>query len=633
MNRRRPRLGAIPEGGGVTSFCVWAPDRRAVELELEGANGLRRIPLRPAEGGYFEGRADAPPGTRYRYRLDGAHSFNDPCSRFQPEGSHGPSMVVDPFSYRWRHDDFRGVPPRRAVLYELHVGTFTPEGTYAGAEAKLPHLRDLGVNVLELMPLNTFPGRFNWGYDGTHLFAPCAPYGTPEELRRFVDAAHALGIAVILDVVYNHLGPNGNYLWEYARAYFSSKHQGEWGEPLNFDGEGAEGVRAFVLENVDHWIAEYHLDGLRIDATQGLFDDSERHILAEITQAARAAAPHKQLLLVAENEPQDRRMVTPVDEGGYGCDMMWIDDFHHSARVALTFRAEAYTQDYRGTAQELVSCARHNALYQGQWYAWQHKLRGTPMFDLPPERAVFFLQDHDQIANFLRGSRIHRYGEARVRAVTVLWLLLPQVPMLFMGQEFFASAPFCYFVDHPPELTEKIRRGRVEFVSQFASFAHAYRQEGYEERIDEPAFRRSQLDWSEVEKHAPILALHKELLRLRREDPVFSRESATRLDGATLGEQALVLRWFGGDRGDRLVVLNLGPELTYEPCPQPLLAPVPGRKWLPVLSSKEVRFGGHGAVFPDGVGPWRIPGQCGLVLTTGDRPTGERSPSAIAREA
>jgi maltooligosyltrehalose trehalohydrolase len=629
VNRRQPPLGAVPEADRVTRFCVWAPDRRTVELELDAPEGLRRVPLERAQGGYFVGRTEAPPGTQYRYRLDGAHAYNDPCSRFQPEGPHGPSMVVDSASYRWRDEDFRPVPLRRSVLYELHVGTFTPEGTYAGALARLPHLRDVGVNVLELMPLNTFPGRFNWGYDGTHLFAPCATYGTPEGLRRFVDAAHAHGIAVILDVVYNHLGPNGNYLWQYARDYFSSRFQGEWGEPLNFD---AEGTRSFVIENARHWIAEYHLDGLRIDATQGLFDDSERHILAELTEAVRSSAPHKQLLLVAENEPQDRRMVTPVDRRGLGCDTMWIDDFHHSARVALTFRAEAYTQDYRGTAQELLSCARHNSLYQGQWYAWQNQPRGTPMADLPPERAVFFLQDHDQIANFLRGSRIHRFGEARVRAMTVMWLLLPQLPMLFMGQEFFASAPFCYFVDHPPELSEKVKQGRVDFVSQFPSAAYAFKHEGYDERIDESAFRRSRIDWSEAEKNAPILALHKELLRLRREDPVFSGEGSSGIDGATLSDQALVLRWFGGRAGDRLLILNLGPELSYEPCPQPLLAPVPGRKWFPMMSSKEIRFGGHGATFPDGVGPWRIPGQCGLVLTSDGPHSSDPPQPASARE-
>jgi maltooligosyltrehalose trehalohydrolase len=598
-----------------------------VDLALEHSRGVRHVPLERGERGYFVGRADAPPGTRYRYRLDGGESFSDPCSRFQPEGPHGPSCVIDLSAYRWRDRDFRGVSRARAVIYELHVGTFTPQGTYAGAEAKLPYLRELGVTVLELMPLNTFPGRFNWGYDGTHLFAPCAVYGSPDELRQLVDAAHQLGLSVIVDVVYNHLGPNGNYLGQYARAYFSERHQGEWGEPLNFDGEGSAEVRRFFTENVRHWIAEYHFDGLRLDATHGLFDDSERHVVAELTEAARAAAPEKQLLLVAENESQDRRMITPSSRGGYGCDAMWVDDFHHSARVAITSKAEAYTQDYRGTSQELLSCARHNSLYQGQWYAWQKKGRGTPLGDLPPSSAVFFLQDHDQVANFLRGTRIHRFGEPRVRALTVMWLLLPQTPMLFMGQEFFSSSPFKYFVDHPADLMEKVRQGRIEFLSQFPSIRHAVGEESYEDPIDASAFEESRLNWGDAARNAPILALHRELLRLRRDDLVFSAERGPRdanLEGATLGEQAFVLRWLGGTLGDRLLLLNLGPELAFEPCPQPLLAPIPGRKWLPLLSSDEVRFGGHGAVFPDGEGPWRISGQCGLVLASGERSSADR---------
>ena len=619
MTSQRPALGAVLERDGFTRFSVWAPDRRTVELALEHSRGVRHIPLERGDRGYFVGRAEAPPGTRYRYRLDGGPALNDPCSRFQPDGPHGPSCVIDPSSYRWRDAGFAGVPRARAVIYELHVGTFTPEGTYAGVEAKLPHLRDLGVTVVELMPLNTFPGRFNWGYDGTHLFAPCAVYGTPDQLRHLVDAAHQLELSVILDVVYNHLGPNGNHLGQYARAYFSERHRGEWGDPLNFDGEGSSEVRRFFMENARRWIAEYHFDGLRLDATHGMFDDSDRHVLAEITEAARAAAPDRHLLLVAESELQDRRTVIPASEGGHGCDGIWVDDFHHSARVALTFKAEAYTQDYRGTSQELLSCARHNSLYQGQWYAWQKKRRGTPLVDLPPGRAVFFLQNHDQVANFLRGSRIHHFGEPRARAITVMWLLLPQTPMLFMGQEFFSSAPFKYFVDHPADLMENVREGRIEFISQFPSVRHAVTVEGYEDPIDEAAFEESRLDWEEARKNAPILHLHKELLRLRREDRVFSAERGPRpgdMDGATLGDQALVLRWFGGTLGDRLMLLNLGSELRYEPCPQPLLAPVPGRKWWPVLSSDEVRFGGDGAVFPDGEGPWRISGQCALVMTS-----------------
>ncbi len=615
MAHYEPRLGAIVEGDGITTFRVWAPDRRRVEVLVEHAGEQVCSRLVPESDGYFSAELQAPPGSRYLFRLDGGQAFPDPCSRFQPEGPHGPSEVVDFRSFNWTDASWTGVSLIDAVFYELHVGTFTPEGTYAGIRQKLPWLRDLGVNVLELMPVNTFPGRFNWGYDGTHPFAPCAVYGDPDELRRLVDEAHAHGIAVLLDVVYNHFGPDGTYLAQFSKHYFTKRHTTEWGDPVNFDGEGSGPVRAFFLENIRHWVAEYHLDGMRLDATQTLYDDSERHVLAELTDAAREAAGERTLLLLAENEPQDRALLLPTARGGRGCDAMWVDDFHHSARVAATMRSEAYTTDYRGTASELLSCVRFGALYAGQWYAWQQQRRGTPLHEVAPERLVFFLQNHDQVANLAMGDRLHVFGEPRLRALTAFWLLLPHAPLLFMGQEFFASTPFLYFVDHEPELQALVREGRRDFVAQFPSTRHALDKEGVDPDIGVVAFQRSRLDWSDAERNEKALSLHRELLRLRREDPVFA--ARTRPEGATLSENALVLRWFGDDeRGDRLLVLNLGADLTFDPCPQPLLAPPAGGEWKPLLSSREVRFGGHGAVFPDGTRRWQIPGQCALVLTS-----------------
>ncbi|MGA9522918.1 MAG: malto-oligosyltrehalose trehalohydrolase [Myxococcaceae bacterium] len=612
MVHYEPRLGANVDGDGTTTFRVWAPDRRRVEVIVEYAGEQVGATLHSEADGHFSGQVQAPPGARYRYRLDGGDAFPDPCSRFQPEGPHGPSEVIDFRAFDWTETNWTGVSMRDAVFYELHVGTFTPEGTYAGVRRKLPWLRDLGVNVLELMPLNTFPGRFNWGYDGTHPFAPCAVYGDPDELRKLVDDAHAQGIAVILDVVYNHFGPDGTWLAQFAKHYFTKRHSTEWGDPVNFDGEGSGPVRTFFIENIRHWIAEYRLDGMRLDATQTIFDATRPHVLAELTTAAREVTGERTLLLLAENEPQSRTLLLPTGQGGSGCDAMWIDDFHHSTRVAATLRSEAYTADYRGTASELLSCVRFGSLYAGQWYAWQQKPRGTPLHEFPPERLVFFLQNHDQVANLAMGDRLHVFGEPRVRALTVFWLLLPYSPLLFMGQEFFASTPFLYFVDHKPELQERVREGRRKFVAQFPSTRHALDKEGVDPDIGEVAFQRSRLDWSDAERNEKALTLHRELLRLRREDPVFA--SRTRPEGATLSEEALVLRWFG--EGERLLLLNLGPDLTWDPCPQPLLAPPAGGAWRPLISSKEVRFGGHGAVFPDGTGRWQIPGQCALVLTS-----------------
>ncbi|ATB38229.1 malto-oligosyltrehalose trehalohydrolase [Cystobacter fuscus] len=615
---RRP-LGAHVLGKGQTRFRVWASRRRRVDVCLQEAGGMRHLPLEPRAQGYFEGTHPVAPGSLYKYRLDGGECFPDPCSRFQPEGPHGPSQVVDPTGYAWKDGDWKGITLEGQVLYELHLGTFTPEGTYAAAARKLPLLKELGITTLELMPLHTCPGRFNWGYDGAQLFAPHPTHGSPDELRRLVDEAHRLGLGIILDVVYNHLGPDGNYLAQYAQGYFNPKYPNEWGDPTNFDdGEAAGPSREFFIQNACYWVTDFHFDGLRLDATQSLYDASPRHIVAELVERVREAAGRRQVLIIGENEPQDVKLVTPPAKGGYGVDALWVDDFHHTAKVAATGRSEAYMQDYCGSAQELLSCALRNSLFQGQYYQWQKKPRGTPLLRTPAPHIVFYLQNHDQLANALKGERMHQQtGLARARALTTLFLLLPQTPMLFMGQEFFASSPFLYFVDHKPELQELVRKGRNDFLSQFASARHALEQEGYQVPFGEEAFRRSKLDWSERERNAEALALHRDLLKLRREDPVFSARDTARLAGAVLSRQALVLRYFGGEReGDRLLLLNLGTELEMAPCPEPLLVPPPGNKWRPLLASEHVRYGGMGSPPFAEDSHIRIPGQMALVLTS-----------------
>jgi maltooligosyltrehalose trehalohydrolase len=370
-------------------------------------------------------------------------------------------------------------------------------------------------------------------------------------------------------------------------------------------------------------VAEYHFDGLRLDATQSLYDASPRNIVEEIITRVREASGRRRVLLVAESEPQDVRLVKPPGEGGRGADALWVDDFHHSARVAAVGRSEAYLVDYCGSAQELLSCALRNSLYQGQYYKWQKKCRGSVLLRTPAPRVVFYLQNHDQLANSLRGQRLHQLaGRPRARALTVFHLLLPQTPMLFMGQEFFASSPFLYFVDHHPELQELVRQGRDEFLSQFASARQAMEEEGYRVPFGEEAFRLSKLDWGEWERNAEVVALHRELLRLRREDPVFAAQDATRMEGAVLSPHALVLRWFGDEReGDRLLLLNLGAELELAPCPEPLLAPPEGNEWRLLLASEQVRYGGQGVPPPADEGRTRVPGQTALVLTSEEKKT------------
>jgi len=384
---RRFAIGAEVITGGGTDFRVWAPKSSSVAVEIGSdrnlTEGLRKIELEPEGEGYFRGYVgDCGEGMFYKYKLDGG-SFPDPGSRFQPEGPHGPSQIVDPSRYEWHDEGWGGVRREGQVLYEMHVGTFTREGTWKAAMKELPELARLGITVLEVMPVAEFSGRFGWGYDGVDLFAPTRLYGTPDDLREFVDRAHAAGLGVILDVVYNHLGPEGNYLKQFSDHYFTSRYSNEWGEPINFDGDHSGPVREFFCANAVYWIEEFHLDGLRLDATQQIFDGSAEHILAELTRKAREAGKGRSTYLIGENEPQEVRLVRPIDKDGYGMDAVWNDDFHHTAMVALTGRSEAYCSDFKGSPQEFISAAKWGYLYQGQWYSWQKKGRGTPAFGYP----------------------------------------------------------------------------------------------------------------------------------------------------------------------------------------------------------------------------------------------------------
>jgi maltooligosyltrehalose trehalohydrolase len=603
-----------------------------VEVVLEGEPGAEADPSRPAfalareEDGYFSGRAaGAGTGARYRYRLDGEGTYPDPWSRFQPAGPHGPSQVVDPAAFPWTDGGWTGVEREGQVVYEMHVGTFTPEGTWEAAARMLPEVAACGVTVLELMPVAEFPGRFGWGYDGVDLFAPTHLYGTPDDFRAFVDRAHASGLGVILDVVYNHLGPDGCYLTRFSRSYFSDRYANEWGDPVNFDGPGSAPVREMFVCNAAYWVDEFHLDGLRLDATQQIFDASPEHVLVEIGRAARRAGHGRSIYLVAENEPQRTRLVRPVEEGGAGLDALWNDDFHHSALVAAAGRNEAYYVDYRGTPQELVSAVKWGYLFQGQRYLWQSQRRGTPTFGLHPAAFVNYLENHDQVANSARGRRLHQLtSPGRHRALTALLLLAPGTPMLFQGQEFSSSRPFLYFADHVPALAAEVWKGRAAFLAQFPSIATPETMAVLPDPGDPETFARCKLDHAERERNRPAYDLHRDLLRLRREDPVFRAPRRGGMDGAVLAPEAFVLRFFGEDGDDRLLVVNLGRDLRGEPTPEPLLGPPEGRRWRLLWSSEDPRYGGGGTPDPDSeCEGWRIPGHAAVVLAPGPIPEPE----------
>jgi maltooligosyltrehalose trehalohydrolase len=590
---RRRAIGAELLDGGV-DFRVWAPDRETVSVVIDN----RSVPLDRETDGHFRGIvASAGVGTRYRFRLDDDDKvYPDPASRFQPDGPHGQSEVIDPATYPWRDAGWQSISSRDLVIYEMHIGTFTSEGTWRAAIEQLGALRETGINLLEVMPVHEFPGRFGWGYDGVDLWAPVHLYGRPDDFRAFVDAAHAHGLGVILDVVYNHLGPDGCYLSQFTKAYFTKKYENDWGESINFDGEGAAGVRELFAENAAMWIEEFHLDGLRLDATQSIKDDSKEHVLSLIARHARAAAKGRPIFLVAENEPQD---VALIDS--YGLDALWNDDWHHTAMVAATGHREAYYTDYLGAPQEFVSMAQYGFLYQGQRYSWQGERRGTPSLHLSPEQLVCFTQNHDQIANSARGERLHQLtSPGRFRALTALLLLGPNTPMLFQGQEFGASAPFLYFADHKPELAEAVDRGRREFLEQFPSLLQL--KGNFAPPNSETTFTRCKLDHRERDTNVEIVALHRDLLRLRT-------EMAGAVRGAVIAVDALVLRY-----DERLLIVNLGSEFHLDIVPEPLLAPPAKRRWELLWSSESPDYGGTGTPPIETEGRWRVPAQTAVVM-------------------
>jgi maltooligosyltrehalose trehalohydrolase len=600
---------------GIARFRVWAPDASQVDVCFEDERH-DRLALTRAADGYFIGERNAlPEGTLYKYLVDGEGPWPDPCSRFQPQGPHGPSQLRNPNAHLWHDDGWRGVRIPGQVIYELHIGTFTTAGTFDAAIERLDHLRDLGVTLLEVLPVAECPGRWNWGYDGVHLFAPSHRYGEPDSFKRFVDRAHELGMGVILDVVYNHLGPDGNYLKCFSPHYFSQKYRTDWGEALNFDDAHCIGARDFIINNAKYWLREFHLDGFRLDATQSIFDTSDPHVIAQLVTESRRCV-ERDIVFIAENEPQRGEHLLAPEHGGFGLDAMWNDDFHHSLRVALTGSRDGYYCDYTGRAQEIISAIKYGFLYQGQYYFWQKQRRGSPLRHSPRSACIHFLQNHDQVGNTGVGDRIDTLtSQRRYRAAAALLLLGPQTPLLFMGQEFGASTRFMFFADHQPELRRLVHRGRREFLAQFEAYATDAVQSAIRDPGEEQTFLESKLDWEDAQRNAACLELHKDLLRLRREDEVFANHDALALDGAVLTESAFVLRWFADDEGDRLLVVNFGPDTMLNPASEPLLAPPLGRTWQLLWASEDPRYGGHGVIAPVSQdGRWRIPAECAAVL-------------------
>jgi maltooligosyltrehalose trehalohydrolase len=550
-----------------------------VELTVEPAPGGAAIPdrtLRPADGGWFVLDDGLAAGTDYRFRLDGGEPLPDPRSRWQPHGVHGPSRVHDPQAYRWSDHDWRPPALADAVLYELHVGTFTPAGTFAAAAARLDHLVGLGVTHVELMPVHAFAGRHGWGYDSVGLFAPHPTYGHPDDLKSFVDDCHGRGLAVVLDVVYNHLGPEGNYLPCFG-PYLTDRYRTPWGDAVNLDGPGSDEVRRFLIDNARSWLGEFHVDGLRLDAVHALVDTTAVHLLEELAEAVRAleADLGRPTLLIAESDRNDPRLVRDPSQGGFGLDGHWVDDLHHGVHVALTGERSGYYEDYRGLA-DVADAYRHGYVYRRRHSPHRGHRVGRDPAGVPGTRLVASLQTHDQVGNRARGERITRLASpGRVKAGAALVLLAPFVPLLFAGEEWGASSPFPFFADHGPDLADAVRRGRLD---EFAAF-------GWDpDDVPDPESATTRdlavLRWEELGTPAAdeLLSWYRELLALRRATPAL--RDGDRDGGAVWladDEASIVVR-----RGDITLAVHLGDTprrlpLHHDPreAPEPVLVSHP----------------------------------------------------------
>ena len=614
-----PGVGARVEDGGVF-FRVWSPGSASVEVVVEGPGPAGAHTLTAEPDGYFSGLvAGLGAGARYRYRLDGGDAFPDPATRFQPEGVHGPSEVVDPAAFEWTDDAWKGRSLEELVIYELHVGTFTPEGTFAAAAARMGMLAELGVTAVEVMPIANFPGRRNWGYDGVNLFAPATAYGRPDDFKRLVDTAHSHGLAVILDVVYNHLGPDGNYIPAITHGrYFTDRHHTPWGDAINYDAEQSGPVRDFVRENALFWAHEYHIDGLRLDATHAIVDDSARHILREIGEALHGL--ERPRLVIAEDERNERKVLLPVEEGGLGLDAVWADDLHHQLRRLAAGDTEGYFAAYEGTVADVVETLRRGWYYEGQPYPPSGKQRGTSAEGIWPPRFVHCLQNHDQVGNRALGDRLHHEIPLPLyRALSALLLLSPYTPLLWMGQEWAGSTPFLYFTEHEEELGRLVTEGRREEFKHFSAFADEEKRDMIPDPQDPATFERSRLDWAERERgeHAGVLRLYRELLALRRDDPALRESGREHWSVAELGEAGLALRRGGSDAPLLLLVLVRG-EYSIPPGDLAETLLPEGMRWMPVLATEEIRFGGAGAWGRlEGDGSIHLVGPAALLLRAG----------------
>jgi maltooligosyltrehalose trehalohydrolase len=581
--------GAEIVGNGVR-YRTWATGKNRLSVVILDEKGgiIRELAMRKEETGYYSvtdplSNAD----TLYKFRIDG-NLYPDMASRFQPAGAHGASQVIDPLGFKWTDGGWEAPDVEALVIYELHVGTFTKEGTFEAIIERLHHLSRLGVTAIELMPVADFAGERNWGYDGVYLYAPAHAYGNPDQLRALVNAAHETGLGVILDVVYNHLGPDGNYLGNYSEKYFNPKHHTPWGAAFNLDDQDAEPVRKLFGENPPYWMREFHIDGFRLDATHAIPDESPEHLIQEITESVQA----KGGIVICEDPRNERKLILPREQGGYGCDAVWADDFHHVVRVQMTGENEGYMGYFKGTMEELVKTLREGWLFTGELQK-DGILRGSKGIDLQPEHFVHCISNHDQVGNRAFGDRLNRIiSPEAYRAASALLLTTPYTPMIFMGQEWAASTPFLYFTDHHEELGRGVTEGRRKEFAEFSEFRDA----AVRDRIPDPqavrTFEDSKLSWDEVAltPNAEVLRLYSNFLLFRRQRLKNRHRGSWTLD--QVSSSTIVLRFQNRDDGDILILAQLISNEAQVSLDQ--IAASPGKTWKFAMSSNESIYGGSG---------------------------------------
>ncbi len=560
MNRSHTMpFGAEIQRDGSVGFRLWAPAATSVSVILENAETVP-LPLTSGGGGWFDLLTrKAKAGSPYQYQIDAKTRVPDPASRYQPHDVHGPSEVIDPSAFDWTDTDWRGLPWEQAVIYELHVGTFTPEGTFRALEQRLDYLRDLGVTAIELMPLSDFPGSRNWGYDGVLPYAPDNCYGTPDDLKRLIQAAHAKGLMIFLDVVYNHFGPEGNYLHLYAPQFFTNRHRTPWGDAINFDGPESRVVRDFFIHNALYWLEEYHLDGLRLDAIHAIVDDSKPNIITELAQSVRARWGRERFVhLIVENMDNNSGYLQR-DPGGtvrlYNA--QWNDDIHHAVHVLLTGESDGYYSDYaKQPMRNLCRSLREGFAYQGEYSEYHGETRGEPSSELPPSAFISFLQNHDQVGNRALGDRITKLTPPpALKAAMEVLLLAPTPPLLFMGEEFGATTPFLFFCDFHGDLASAVRNGRRDEFATFSKFSSAELRDSIPDPNAEETFLRSKLDWDSLKEtnHSGWLRFYRDLLDIRRRMvvPHLGTRTGSRCYTSHYAERGLSIDW-SFDNGSQL---------------------------------------------------------------------------------